>query len=68
VSLAEQHGGEYRDGAATCITGVNLPGFDLPNMPIKGVTKELCQSYCAGNSSCQAYVFTPKGCDNSPTR
>lgn len=39
------------------VTGYDVFGFDLPNMPLKGVTLPACNNACAAEPSCKAYTY-----------
>ena len=40
--------------------GIDLFGFDLPNMPLHNMTWANCSEACSANKSCQAFTFNRK--------
>ncbi len=40
--------------------GMDLFGLDLPNMPLRDMAMDTCQSACSSNSACKAFTFNRK--------
>ena len=57
-----------------CLKGINMPGSDLPGMPISTANSSACATQCGDHASCVLYTYheagcvdprTSKGCDDT---